>query len=530
MRIDRHGTVVIAALTGIGGLMILGGSLSWVLYLLGGAVVLLGAVALGLIVYVETRIFPEQFRKKKLARWFEEAVADLAGAPPPNPPRRLGTVRVTALKFRSNNLTHSKLVIDRGVEAVVLGSPFGQNYFDSQHVLDDPRRGRSASKGPIHEVSVAVRGPAVGHLQEVFNSHWNLAEPSDLLPVSPTLPQPLQSVNPGEFNCSVQIVRTFDSMFTPQGDGEKGVLEAYLRAIHFAERFIYFENQYFNNDAITQALIDALERKPALQVILLLNAAPDMPLYLGWQQKAIRRIADSLRKKNIDPATRFGVFSTWTHESAQSTGSSKPSIVDNYLHSKTALIDNRWATVGSANLDGASLDTVQYARAFFDDDVRNTEANVVVFGGAATTVPAVDALRRRLWSEHLGYTDPADNALNDPPGIPWLNVWRQRAQAKRDMLKQDLNNVSEIRILEWPSAAFEETLSICKRLTMHRSHATAAAYLRTLLKPKEVPSDIVVTTGPGGYEFTYGAFPNTEVPGSLAPASTSPAISDEAET
>ena len=68
------------------------------------------------------------------------------------------TQRVSKLVFRSNNLTHSKLVIDRDVEAVVLGSPFGQVYFDSHHALDDPRRGADASKGPIHEMSASVRG------------------------------------------------------------------------------------------------------------------------------------------------------------------------------------------------------------------------------------------------------------------------------------------------------------------------------------------------------------------------------------
>ena len=73
------------------------------------------------------------------------------------------------------------MVIDRNTEAVLLGSPFKQVYFDSQHALDEPRRGSDAGKGPIHDVSVAVRGGAVGHLQEVFNSHWNIAEPSDKL-------------------------------------------------------------------------------------------------------------------------------------------------------------------------------------------------------------------------------------------------------------------------------------------------------------------------------------------------------------
>jgi phosphatidylserine/phosphatidylglycerophosphate/cardiolipin synthase-like enzyme len=91
-------------------------------------------------------------------------------------------------------------------------------------------------------------------------------------------------------------------MFAPAIEGEQGVLEAYLRAIHMAERFIYIENQYFNNDTITQALIDALAAKPGLRLILLVNVTPDMPLYSRWQQDAIRRIF--IRSAHVEDAGR----------------------------------------------------------------------------------------------------------------------------------------------------------------------------------------------------------------------------------
>ena len=57
----------------------------------------------------------------------------------------------------------------------------------------------------------------------------------------------------------MQFVRTLDAMFTedfdpPAPTGEQGVLEAYLRAIHFAERFIYIENQFLWSPEITAAL------------------------------------------------------------------------------------------------------------------------------------------------------------------------------------------------------------------------------------------------------------------------------------
>ena len=242
-------------------------------------------------------------------------------------------------------------------------------------------------------------------------------------------------------------------------------------------------------------------------MILLLNPAPDMPMYLGWQQKAVRRIADSLKKKGINPADRLGVFSSWTHEAADATRP-KPTLVDTYLHTKSALIDNIWATVGSANLDGASLDFLQYARPLLDGDLRNTEANVVVFEGPGTTVSAVDGLRRQLWKEHLGLglSDPSE--LDDSPSKNWLTVWRQRATMKKQGLMTNLNTVSPIRVLEFPAAAFEDLVGIGRR---HKDHATAVAFLQHLLSNDEKPSDVYVSQfnvigqdGPPDFTFHYG--------------------------
>jgi hypothetical protein len=140
----------------------------------------------------------------------------------------------------------------------------------------------------------------------------------------------------------------------------------------------------------------------------------------------------------------------------------------------------------------------------------------VVFEETGTQVAAVDALRRRLWSEHLGYPSPAASELTDAPGTDWLAVWQQRAGAKRDGLTQNLDDVSSIRVLEWPAPAFEDSLGICRLLKLHHKHATAAAYLRSLLSPDEVPGDVLVSQfnvlgedGPPSFEFHYDSAPSS---------------------
>ena len=303
----------------------------------------------------------------------------------------------------------------------------------------------------------------------------------------------------------VQFVRTLDRMFTADDAGEAGVLEAYLRAIHFAQRFIYVENQYFNNDLITQALIDALKNQPGLVAILVLNVAPDMPFYPAWQHQAVRKIAHSLGGPEA-AQTRLGVFTVWSHAKSDATHG-KPRLVDNYLHTKSALIDNRWATVGSANLDGASLNFVQYARPLLDGDVRNTEANVVVFDPAASSSPAVDALRRRLWSEHLGISDPNSSELDDTSDKNWLQVWNQKAKEKLDSLQANLDQVTPARILPWVYAQFDADARFKDKWN---GHVVEKPYLEYLLSPDDKPSDILVSQfelladGPDSFIFTTG--------------------------
>lgn len=391
------------------------------------------------------------FAEKELAEWFDKALA-------PN-------VRVRPFHSQIFSVTHTKLVIADGpvptekTEAVVLGSPFGQVYFDEPaHALDDPRRGASAGKGPIHEMSMSVRGPAVGYLLELFDSHWELAEPSD---PPPTLVLPPQAQSgAGEHPASVQVVRTLNQgTFKGKPEGERGVLESYLRAIRFAERFIYIENQYFTNDAITDALVDALAAKENLELILLVNVEPDIPFYPHWQRSAIKRIADSL---GDDPKHRFGAFTTWMHVAPEPPHHPKPRLRTNYLHTKTALIDNDWASVGSANLDGASLDFFQVAHPLQLGDMVNTETNCVVFGPSWGDNPpaersfvdaAVDELRRKLWAEHLGLEsgDPelmAEAAGEDPKR--WVPLWKAQAEKKLKGLREDPDNVLSIHVLPYP--------------------------------------------------------------------------------
>ena len=237
-----------------------------------------------------------------------------------------------------------------------------------------------------------------------------------------------------------------------------GILEAYQRAIENASEFIYFENQYFTNEKIAQALVDALKdpSRPNLQVILMVNVIPDLPFYPTWQTNLFERI----RRDAGAGASRFGVFTAWSHAAPSTQHKhTKPIIMPNYLHTKTAVVDGTWATIGSANLDGASLDQFQILRVLQFGNYRNDELNFLIFNGieGCPATDAVDQLRRQLWGEHLGM-DPSDarldaTALTSSHG--WLKLWTDQATAKLQGL---INNPATIdptkgRVLAYPPGA-----------------------------------------------------------------------------
>jgi len=354
--------------------------------------------------------------------------------------------------------THAKLAIIDGKTAINIASPFKQGYYgDAEHAIDDPRRG-NADRLPTHDVSIAVTGPAVADVHDMFALHWNVeVDESERLP---RITPPPEQTSPGSLDAlaSLQVVRSLAAgRFPDPADGEKGVLEAYLRAIAQAKSLIYIENQFFTDDAIGTALAKALTDpdRPALNVILLLNINPDNILYPCWQRRLVARIKRDLRAP--DQLRRFGVFTRWTHEAAAPPDRPHPRIAPVYLHTKAALVDDSWATIGSANLDGASLDFLEYLHFLQNGDVRESELNFTILNGIEQQpqTTAVDLLRRRLWAEHLGFRtadgkpDPDAADLAKPPLDGWVGLWSRLAEQKRLALRDTPAVPHPVRVLPW---------------------------------------------------------------------------------
>jgi phosphatidylserine/phosphatidylglycerophosphate/cardiolipin synthase-like enzyme len=332
--------------------------------------------------------------------------------------------------FAHLGMMHAKgMFIDSAV-AFVDGLPFAQGYWDTQlHLVTDSRRGSGAGgdfpplgnigngvgNKPAHTVSLQLVGPAATSVDATFVSLWNSVS-SDTV----TVP----SVAAGDGGQTVQIVRTAPALNAVGLSNEKGVLEAHLRAINNASTFIYIEVQYLTSPVIAQALIRALNARPQLQLILLLNENPDMPTYKFWQNQLLSQLATF-------PASQVGTFSLWRVKPPN--GNPLPEIMQCYVEAKVSLVDDVWATVGSGNLDGASLGHIWE---FLPSPLscrsaakgwRNVELNGVLYDGIAgqPATGEVARLRQILWREHLGL----ERLPDEPPLGGWLSLWSQIAGA-----------------------------------------------------------------------------------------------------
>ena len=383
------------------------------------------------------------------------------------------------------SLLHAKAVVIDGTTAFVLGSPVSQSYFnDKLHLIHDARHEGSLN----HDVSIKVSGPAVEFIDRTFTTLWNAAD-SSASSLSPTTGQvPVEQPGLG-----LQIVRTLPGdNFTASHTGgkaipygETGSLEAYQRAIAKATKFIYIEDQYFTVPEIFTAMLRRMKQVPTLEIILVMNPKPDIPGYPEKQIQLLKQFQKDL--EGVIGATgvekQLGVFSIW------SCDEQKPryEIMPIYVHAKDAIVDDIWATIGSTNVDGASMnqleiqtivqgklaDAVEHgslwkrillgvlmtimsplviALAWVSkigfarptqhanpqqsrQPTRSSELNVLICEkDPDPSVPSqtIVQFREDLWKEHLGFE------LSLPtPSDGWVEVWNNRAAEKLDSLKSD---------------------------------------------------------------------------------------------
>jgi len=203
-------------------------------------------------------------------------------------------------------------------------------------------------------------------------------------------------------------------------DGQFEIKRLWQKAISAADKYVYIEDQSFCSEEIFGWLNDALRAKPALKVLLVTGAQdPDDP-NPGGLMKLTRRQVNRVLLKGIakaDSDKRVGFFQI---EGAK------------VVHTKSTIVDDVWALIGSANFMRRSLYTdFEHAMSFMDEagsGVPNyRRALCTAHLGGPVVMPAADDLAR--WFA-LPYHDPATprpvSRLPLPfPGNVDLSSWEQ---------------------------------------------------------------------------------------------------------
>ena len=266
---------------------------------------------------------------------------------------------------------HEKSIVIDGEIAYVGGIDLTSLAGDRR---DSQRHPARAALG-WHDVTTRTRGPLVADVAEHFNMRWNAV-------TGQRLPDPQPPAPAGDV--TAQLTRTLPERIYPRAPERSfGILESYLRALRSAERYVYLETQYLWSPEVVAVLADKLRRPPddRFRLLILLPSRPK-----GGADDTRGALGELIEAD--DGAGRALACCLYAR-----AGSASDAI---YVHAKVGIVDDRWLTVGSANLNDHSL---------FND----TELNVVTHDAALAR-----ATRLALWAEHLESTpaevdgDPAD--------------------------------------------------------------------------------------------------------------------------
>jgi phosphatidylserine/phosphatidylglycerophosphate/cardiolipin synthase-like enzyme len=288
---------------------------------------------------------------------------------------------------------------------------------DADHGGDPQPLKIAAEYGPNpawHDVQVGISGPAVHDVETTFRERWEDTTPltsnpgrrlASWLQAEDQTPKPLGEQWPPPppvegGHDAVQLARTYPKIlpkpydFAP--DGERTIALGNAKAMSRARRLVYVEDQYLWGPQVGEHFASVLRERPDLRLVIVLPVLPDLD---GTVARTTQWHARLLALEPILEAggDRVAVF-----------GLTNAKGLPVYVHSKVCIIDDRWASVGSDNLNRRSWTSDSEIAAFVMDD--RVDALADDEPGPPDGFPL--RLRRMLCAEHLGL--PEEEVPDDP--------------------------------------------------------------------------------------------------------------------
>lgn len=289
---------------------------------------------------------------------------------------------------------HLKMLNDRGIEIIKFDPirfPYVNHIFCRDHqkiVVIDGKTGYTGGMniadyyinglpeiGPWRDMHLKVEGPAVGELQKAFLHVWN-QESGQSVGESRYFPYAA-----GEILPDTVFPRHGNQVAVVQRDPKASpdiIRKSYITAMDVAERKVQIINPYFTP---TRSVRKAIRRaaKRGVRVEIMIPGKSDIP----FAPDAGFYIANRLRKAGA----HIYVFNGGFH------------------HSKVMIVDDRFCTVGSANLNSRSLRCDYEINAFIFDLPTTAELGEVFKADKKnSTVMTDDEYRRRgAWKRFVGW-------------------------------------------------------------------------------------------------------------------------------
>lgn len=349
---------------------------------------------------------------------------------------------------------------------------------------------------PWHDVHCVVRGQGARDLARHFIQSWNNVKSEKAMQKIDQIPFLLPRPDYDESDepeapigtCKIQVIRSVGdwSMGCPT---ENSIYEAYVKLIESSEHFIYIENQFLITQSserpnlsslvknrIGAALVERILRAhregkdfkvvvvmpllPAFEASVDRPEASSVRLIMQAQFASISKGPNSILGRLLNsgisaPEKYISFFSLRTHDNL----SGFPVTEQVYVHSKLAIFDDKYAILGSANINDRSLIGLrdsEVALVIEDSDVIDVE----LFDKSRILVgKKVQELRIRLWQEHLGFlgepfNSPSVQILKDPlnPKV-YFDLLRQRASRNTQIYRELFHCVPDDSVESWAEYA-----------------------------------------------------------------------------
>ena len=314
-------------------------------------------------------------------------------------------------------------------------NPRVQDFFRLNEPYEEMYDRSRVPRMPWHDISMQVVGQPARDLTRHFIQRWNYLRrgrrPTRPLPF--LLPPPDAKVEELEAlgltgTCEVQILRSASTWSLGIDSTEHSIQTAYIKMIEDSDHFVYIENQFFISstdvyntritnrigDALVERIIRAHQNEEDWRCVVVIPLMPgfqntvdeqegtSVRLILMCQFRSICRgeqsIFGRLRAAGIEPEDYISFYSLrqWGIMSTDMLVTEQL-----YIHSKTIIVDDRVALIGSANINERSM--IGSRDSECAAIVRDTDMIWSTMAGKPYRVARfAHTLRLRLMREHLG--------------------------------------------------------------------------------------------------------------------------------